>query len=419
MIHSPRGCEDILPSQAIYQQWIERKATSLFSLYGYREVRIPTFEKTELFLRSVGEQTDVGKQMYTFKDKGGRLLSLRPEATVGIVRAYLQHKIYGKFKEWRVCYAGSMFRYERPQAGRLREFHQIGVENIGQESPWIDVEIIEMSRRFLKKVGLIDFEMQLNSIGCRKCRPNYQQVLKDYLGKNLSSLCSTCQIRYQHNILRVLDCKNSSCQQVINDVPPISLYLCPECENHFEQVKQGLNALDVSFVINPHLVRGLDYYTKTVFEIISPYLGAQDAVCAGGRYDDLVGDLGGHPTPAMGFAIGLERLLANLEEIKAKLPSPTSLKVFIATLNEKSQGKGLFLADLFRSQGIKVIVNFNLRSLSSQLRFANKEHTPWVLIVGEEEIRKEKYILRDMQTGEQKQMSQDDLKRFSKTLGKG
>jgi len=422
MIHSPRGCEDILPSQAIYHQWIEKKAASLFSLYGYRETRIPTLEKTELFLRSVGEETDVGKQMYTFKDKGGRLLSLRPEATVGIVRAYLQHKIYGKFKEWRVYYTGSMFRYERPQAGRLREFHQIGVENIGQESPWVDVEIIEMARRFLKEVGLVRFEIQLNSIGCRKCRPNYQRVLKDYLGKNLDSLCSTCQTRYQRNVLRVLDCKNPSCQPIINNAPPINLYLCSDCKEHFEQVKQGLRALNVNFVINPHLVRGLDYYTRTIFEIVSPHLGAQDAVCAGGRYDNLVDELGGPFTPAIGFAIGSDRLLANLEKIGTKLPLPTSPKVFIATLNresqetQESQKKGLLLANLFRSQKVEAIVNFNPRSLSSQLRFADRENIPWVLIIGEEEIKKEKYILRNMQTGEQKQMSQDDLEHFSKTL---
>lgn len=419
MIHSPRGCEDLLPPQAIYHQWIERKAAHLFSLYGYREVRVPTFEKTELFLRSVGEETDVSKQMYTFKDKGGRLLSLRPEATVGIVRAYLQNKVYGRCKEWRVYYTGSMFRYERPQAGRLREFHQIGVENIGQGSPWIDVEIIEMARQFLKKVGLINFELQLNSIGCRRCRPEYQRVLKDYLGKNLDFLCATCQIRYQRNILRVLDCKNPACQSVIHDAPHSILYLCPECKEHFEQVKQGLKTLHVRFVINPHLVRGLDYYTKTIFEIVSPYLGAQNTVCGGGRYDNLVDELGGSFTPAIGFSIGSDRLLANLEKIEVALPRVDSPEIFIVTLNIESQKRGLLLADLFRSQGVEVIVNFNLKSLSSQLKFANKEHIPWVLIVGEEEIKKERYILRDMQTGEQKQMNQEDLENFSKTLKKG
>ena len=309
-----------------------------------------------------------------------------------------------------------MFRYERPQAGRLREFHQIGVENIGQESPWVDIEIIEMAQRFLKEVGLVNFEIQLNSIGCRKCRPNYQRVLKDYLGENLDSLCSTCQRRYQRNILRVLDCKNPSCQSVINNAPPINLYLCSECKEHFEQVKQGLRTLNISFVINPHLVRGLDYYTRTIFEIVSPYLGAQDAVCAGGRYDNLVSELGGPFTPAIGFAIGSDRLLDNLEKIEAKLSSLTSPKVFIATLNGESQKKGLLLAGLFRSRGVEAIVNFSLKSLSSQLRFAGKEHIPWVLMVGEEEIKEDKYILRNMQTGEQKRMSQDDLEHFSKTL---
>jgi histidyl-tRNA synthetase len=415
-IHTPRGVEDILSRDALLYQWIEREASSLFSLYGYKEIRTPMFEKAELFLRSVGEETDVGKQMYIFEDKKGRRLSLRPEATPPVVRAYLQHGLYREFKEWRVYYMGSMFRYERPQAGRSREFRQIGIEAIGEGSPYLDVEVIEMGCQFFKRIGLDNLQLQLNSIGCRKCRPGYEKELRNYLGKNIDNLCATCQRRYQHNILRVLDCKNERCQSVIKGAPWISNYLCRDCDAHFQEVRKGLKALGIKFIINPHLVRGLDYYTRTIFEIISPLLGAQNTFCAGGRYDDLIEELGGPSIPGMGFAMGVERTLIALKKQGKEVSLPSSPLIYIATIDKESWKVGYQLADLLRSKGIRAQMNLSEKSLSSQLKFANKRGIRWVIILGDEEIKENKVILKDMELGDQRKLRWQELEKFSEKL---
>jgi len=409
MIRSPRGVEDILPSQVSQYQWIEKEASSLFSLYGYEEVRTPIFERAELFLRSLGEETDAGKQMYIFQDKKGRRLALRPEATAPVVRAYLQHNLYGKTREWRVYYLGSMFRYERPQAGRYREFRQIGIEAIGEGSPYLDVEIIEMAHQFFKRVGLDKVELQLNSIGCRKCRPFYEEKLREYLKKNMDRLCPTCQRRYQYNVLRVLDCKNENCQLVIREAPWIGEYLCEDCSSHFQSVKEGLKDLGIKFQINPHLVRGLDYYTRTIFEIISPVLGAQNAICSGGRYDDLIEELGGPSVPAMGFAMGVERVLLALREEKKGIPYKRLPLIYIATLGREGWRAGYELANLLRLKEIRVQLNTSKRKLSSQLSFAAKRGIRWVMILGEEEVEKRRVILRDMNSGTQKELEWEKL----------
>lgn len=416
MIRAPKGVEDLLPPKTFYYSFIEKEADNFFSLYGYREIRIPTFERTELFLHSVGEETDVGKQMYTFRDRRGRSISLRPEGTAGIVRAYLEHRLYGKKKEWRLYYKGPMFRYERPQAGRLREFYQIGVECFGEENPWLDVEIVEMAYHFLRKVGLENLKIQINSIGCRNCRAQYLQVLKDYLKEHLSSLCQVCQRRYNSNTLRVLDCKITACRGVIEKAPQIKDFLCLPCLEHFNQVIRKLDELKVEYVINPHLVRGLDYYTRTIFEVISPYLGSQDTVCAGGRYDELVAKLGGPPTPALGFAIGVERLVVSLSKAGVKLSSPSSPGVFIATLGDRCIEEGMRLAGIIRSQGTEVRVNFQEKSLSSQLKRAHKEGFSWVLIIGKDELEKKRFLLKNMKSGEQREIDSEDLEKLSKNL---
>ncbi len=416
MILSPRGVEDILPAKTSQYQWIEKEASFLFSLYGYEEIRIPTFERTELFSRSVGEETDVGKQMYTFLDKKGRSLTLRPEATASVVRAYLQHKVYAQPGEWKVYYMGPMFRYERPQAARMREFRQIGVEVIGEVNPYLDVELIEMGAQFFKKVGAGDLSIQLNSIGCKKCRVPYEIKLTEYLKNNLGSLCSLCQKRSQYNPLRVLDCKRKSCQSILRKAPSTREYLCEDCQSHFKKVKMGLEDIGLKFELNPRLVRGLDYYTRTVFEFVSSLLGAQDTVCAGGRYDELVQELGGPPTPALGFAIGVERLLAILEKKGIEPPSKGSPLIYIATLDEESQIMGSRIAALFRSQGIRSWLNLSERSLSSQLKVAHKREIRWVMIIGEKEIKEKKFILRDMQSGEQEGIEWDKLRELGKKL---
>jgi len=416
MILSPRGVEDILPDRTPQYQWIERKASLFFSLYGYEEIRIPTFERTELFLRSIGKETDAGKQMYTFLDKKGRELSLRPEATASVVRAYLQHKLNKQPGEWRVYYIGSMFRYERPQAARLREFRQIGVEAIGEINPYLDVEIIEMGSKFFKEIGLTDVNIQLNSIGCKKCRPFYERELKEYLKNNLNSLCSVCQRRVQYNTLRVLDCKNKECQLIVEQAPSIEDYLCKDCQIHFKKVKMGLRDIGIAFSLNHHLVRGLDYYTRTIFEFVTSSLGAQDTLCAGGRYDDLMQELGGPAIPAMGFAIGVERLLLTLRKEGIKFFSCVAPLIYIATLSEADQIRGYQIATLLRSQGIRTWLNSSKKNLSSQLRIADKKGFRWVMIVGEKEIKENKFILRDMQSGRQEEVDGSKLKELSKRL---
>jgi len=416
MIYSPRGVEDILPQEALQYKWLEKEASSLFSLYGYKEIRVPIFEKTELFQRSVGKETDTGKQMYIFSDKKGRSLSLRPEATASIVRAYLEHNIFVQNREWRVWYAGSMFRYERPQSARSREFHQIGVEAIGEKNPHLDVEIIEMAYLFFKRIGLTNLKIQLNSIGCRKCRPLYEEKIESLLKKDLKNLCSTCQRRYKYNILRILDCKKESCRKIIKKLPLIENYLCSDCQAHFKEVKEGLKKLHIDFTVNPYLVRGLDYYTRTVFEIISPSLGAQNTFCAGGRYDNLVEDLGGSPTPAIGFSIGEERLLLALKKEKESFLPQGSPPVHIIVIGEENYEWGYKVANLLRSKEIKTKINLSFKNLSSQLKRANKEKIKWVVIIGEEEIKKKKIIFRDMESGEQSEISWEKIEEFSEKL---
>ncbi|MFQ5834584.1 MAG: histidine--tRNA ligase [bacterium] len=416
MIHSPRGVEDLLPPQTLQYQWIEKEASFLFSLYGYEEIRIPTFERTELFLRSLGKETDAGKQMYTFKDKKGRSLSLRPEATASVARAYLQHKLYGHSGDWKVYYMAPMFRYERPQAARLREFHQIGVEAIGEISPQLDVEVIEMGSEFFKKIGLANFYIQLNSIGCKRCRPVYENRLREYLKLNLTDLCFNCRRRYQYNILRVLDCKKKECQLTIKRAPVIGNYLCEDCQNHFKKVRTGLKDAGIKFSVDPHLVRGIDYYTRTIFEIVSSLLGPQATICAGGRYDDLVEELEGPSIPAIGFAIGVDRLLAALKKEHKELHPQYSPAVHIATLDEEGLTAGYRLARILRSQKIKTRVNLSPKSLSSQLKMADKRGARWVMIVGEKEVKEGKFILRNMESGQQKKIGWDEVKHLDKRL---
>ena len=416
MIHSPRGVEDLLPPQTLQYQWIEKEASLLFSLYGYEEIRIPTFEHSELFLRSLGKETDAGKQMYTFKDKKGRSLSLRPEATASVVRAYLQHKLYGHSGDWKVYYMGPMFRYERPQAARLREFRQIGVEAIGEISPQLDVEVIEMGSEFFKKIGLANFYIQLNSIGCKRCRPVYENRLKEYLKLNLTDLCSNCRRRYQHNILRVLDCKKKECQPTIKRAPVMGDYLCEDCQSHFKKVRAGLKDVGIKFNVDPHLVRGLDYYTRTIFEILSSLLGPQATICAGGRYDDLVEGLGGPSIPAIGFAVGVDRLLVALKKEHKELHPQYSPVIHIATLDEEGLMAGYCLARILRGQGIRARVNLSPKSLSSQLKIADKRGAQWVMIVGEKEVKEGKFILRDMESGQQKKVGWDEVKHLPRKL---
>lgn len=399
-----KGFKDILPGEIIKWQYLEKEAREVFENSGYSEIKIPLMEFTEVFSRSIGEDTDiVEKEMYTFQDKSGRSITLRPEGTASVVRAYIEHGLYAGPQPTKLYYLGPMFRYERPQAGRYRQFYQIGVEALGVDDPILDTEIIWMSYYLFQKLNLRDLELQINSLGCKACRPLYIKALKDYLKDKLSLLCPDCKKRYEGNPLRILDCKREECRLATANVPSILDFLCPSCLKHFEEVKKYLKALSIPFLINQRIVRGLDYYTRTTFEIVSNMLGAQNAVAAGGRYDGLVEELGGPPTPGIGFAIGVERVISLFKD---NLPEKIPL-IFIASLGTDAHAFSLRLAEKMRTSGIKTELGYG-ESLKSQMRKADRSGAKFVLIIGEKEIGKGSAILRDMESKTQEDI---DLER--------
>ena len=403
LYRAPRGTSDILPSEQAYWRYIEQKVAVIGQLYGYERIDAPAFEDTRLFARSVGEDTDiVKKEMYTFQDRGGSLLTLRPEGTAPVCRAYLEHGLHNLPQPVKLYYIASIFRYERPQAGRYRQHYQFGYEAIGNDDPTLDAEIIDMAWQFLLSVNLRRLSLQLNSIGCKKCRPGYIAALKDYYADHTRDLCSDCKTRLKRNPLRLLDCKKPSCQQIADPAPRSIDYLCPECEEHFSRLKRYLGLLDLPFVVNHHLVRGLDYYTKTVFEIQPEEGGTQSTLCGGGRYDDLIEELGGKPTPAIGFAAGIERIILNLKKQNVAIPPLPKPQVFIAYLGNDARDEAIKLASTLRRAGIGVIEAVGNKSLKSQLRQANTLGVRYALIIGEQEVNTGTVILRDMTSAEQK-----------------
>ncbi len=411
MIKAPTGTKDILPGDVEIWQQIEKEAREIFNLYGYREIRTPIFENTSLFQRSIGEATDiVEKEMYTFKDKGGRSLTLRPEGTAPVVRAYLEHQFPQQDQFQKFYYMGPMFRYERPQKGRYRQFHQIGVEVFGPSHPFMDVEIIAIQWRLFKKLGINDITVKINSIGCSKCRPVYREKLVEYLKENRERLCNTCQNRLERNPLRVLDCKNDSCQRVVKNGPVITDFLCSECSEHFEKVKRGLDNLGIKYEVDPYLVRGLDYYTRTVFEFIYSGLGAQNTVSAGGRYDTLVKELGGPDIAGIGFALGVERLVLILSE---KGLQEEKKPLYFIPLGEEAIEKGIELIEKMRDNNIPVLWTGKTGSIKAQLRQANKKGAEIVIILGENEISRRVAKIKDMKKGVEKEVPWEELLQFS------
>lgn len=408
----PRGTFDLLPDDALLWAWVEEKIRSIFRAYGYGEIRTPIFEHTELFQRGIGETTDiVEKEMYTMNDKGGRSITLRPEGTAPVVRAFIEHKLYTKSGTGacKLFYLGPMFRQERPQAGRFRQFHQFGVEILGEEGPMADAEVITLAVDLYKELGLSDLEVHLNSLGCPECRGKYRQVLLEYLSAGCSGLCESCQRRLERNPLRLLDCKNPKCQELTREIPSIQDYICPECHAHFSKVCRYLDEVGVKYQVDSRLVRGFDYYTKTVFEIINQDLGAQSAICGGGRYDGLVEECGGPPTSGVGFASGLERLLTTLEQ-KGTLPAISMApQVYLIMLNEEYSTAGYGLAAALRRQGIQTIVSFKVKSLKSQMKTADKIGTAYTLIIGEEEWKNKKVTIRQMFDSTQRQVEWDQV----------
>ncbi|NLW57097.1 MAG: histidine--tRNA ligase [Firmicutes bacterium] len=402
MTVAPRGTYDILPDQAMAWQWMEMKIREVLLAYGYGEIRTPIFEHTELFLRGIGETTDiVEKEMYSFTDKGGRNLSLRPEGTAPVVRAYIQHKLHGQGGATKLFYLGPMFRQERPQAGRFRQFHQFGVELIGEDSPMADAEMIVLAHDLYRQLGLTGLEIYLNTVGCPVCRQEYKKELIASLQASSDQLCSSCRLRLDRNPLRVLDCKEASCQALTEQVPLLHDYLCLDCREHFQQVTNLLDQVQVKYEIKPKLVRGLDYYTRTVFEVINHDLGAQNAICGGGRYDGLVEECGGPSVPGVGFASGMERLFMTLEQ-KALLPAfSRAPQVYIIPLSADLTTVGFEAAFLLRQNGFKVEVGFTPKSLKAQLKAANRSGAPLALIIGEDEWQDRQVTLKQMDTGDQ------------------
>ncbi|MCD6320296.1 MAG: histidine--tRNA ligase [Candidatus Desulfofervidaceae bacterium] len=396
-IQTIRGFRDILSEEAGKWRYVEDTAREVLDWFGFKEVRLPILEKTSLFARSIGENTDiVEKEMYTFTDKSGDSLTLRPEATASMVRMFIQHSLYGQPKAAKLFTIGPMFRRERPQKGRYRQFWQVDAEMFGFTHPLADAEIINVVDTILKKLVVPDYEIHLNSLGCQNCRKAFKKALQLYLEDKYNELCPDCQRRYKSNPLRVFDCKIATCKEALKDAPLITDYLCSECQTHFDTLQSYLSHLGIAFTLNPYLVRGLDYYTKTTFEVIIPGIGAQNAVAGGGRYDNLIKELGGKSTPAIGFAIGMERLIPCVpDSIPQKRP------IFLALLGAEAVKLGLIWAKALREGGIWTEIDYRLGSLKSQLNRANRLQAAFTLIIGEDEIKNGKAILRNMDTKEQ------------------
>lgn len=403
-----KGTKDVLPKDVHKNQYIEATALDIASKFGYKEIRTPVFEHTELFQRGVGDTTDVvQKEMYTFDDKGGRSITLRPEGTAGAVRSFLENGLCNEALPQKVCYLTSCYRYEKPQAGRLREFHQFGVECFGTASPLADAEIIALAKSIFDTLGVRDLSLEINSIGCPKCRTEYHKALKEYFASRKDELCDTCKGRLDRNPMRILDCKSPICHEIAQGAPVVIDYLCDECKEHFEKVQKYLDAQNIEYKINPQIVRGLDYYTKTVFEFVSNSIGAQGTVCGGGRYDGLVEELGGQHTASLGFAMGLERLMLLMEAQGCEFPQAEKPDLFIVALGEKATLKALEIAKDMREEGFSALLDLNQRSVRAQMKYADKLGAKFNVVIGDNEVENKIAKLKNMQTGEETEINLD------------
>lgn len=413
-IKAPRGTQDILPGDAYKWEEVENILLSTAKAYGYREVRTPVFEATELFQRGVGDTTDVvQKEMYTFEDKGGRSITLRPEGTAGAVRAAVEHGLLNDALPLQLCYTTSCYRYEKPQAGRLREFHQFGVECFGSKEPIADARLILLARRIFDAFGLENIRLELNSIGCPHCRKHYYEALREYFGAHRQQLCDTCKGRLEKNPMRILDCKNPACKELAAGAPVILDYLCEECKEHFEKVKEYLDISDIPFTVNPRIVRGLDYYTKTVFEFVCEQIGAQGTVLGGGRYDGLVEELGGKSVPALGFGMGLERLLMVMEASGYQFGGDTAPYIYFCNIGDNALKVALSLCDELLADGIAASLDMMGRSLKAQMKYANKIGAMFTAVIGDDDIENGIIIIKNMQTGE---VSESDFMNFAENF---
>ncbi len=397
MISIPKGTKDVLPADAYQWHFVENTARRIAALYNLKEIRTPVFEHTELFLRGVGDTTDiVNKEMYTFLDKGERSITLKPEGTAGVVRSFIENGLAGGVMPLKMYYITPVFRYERPQAGRLREHHQFGVEIFGGKGPETDAEVILLARDYIAALGVENVELNLNSIGCKHCRPKFNEALREYLRPHLPQMCPTCNARFEKNPLRILDCKEERCAEINAGAPKTVDFLCDECREHFEKLKEILSACGVAYKLNPKLVRGLDYYSKTVFEFVSTDIGAQGTVLGGGRYDTLIENLGGPSVPAVGFGSGIERMLLVLENTGKRIPEEAPLGVYAAGLDEEGRKAAFALADKLRKEGISAEFDHAERSVKAQFKYAGKAGARFVVVIGSNELASGAYTVKDM-----------------------
>ena len=410
LTNAPKGTKDTMPDQVYKWHYIEEKFAEICRRYGFKEIRTPIFEHTELFQRGVGDTTDiVQKEMYTFKDFGNRSITLRPEGTSPVCRSLCEHKTYAEPQPTKVYYNIPCCRYEKPQSGRLREFHQFGVETFGTMNMMADAEIIAIGYDFINEMGITDVELQINSVGCPECRGKHRDALRKFLEPKYDELCPTCQERFHTNPMRILDCKSPIDQELVKDAPMMLDYLCDDCKEAFEQLKANLDAFGIKYVVNPKIVRGLDYYTKTAFEFVTTKIGAQGTVCGGGRYDGLMEEIGGPSTPGVGWGMGKERILMTMEACGVEIPQPAGTEVFIAFMGDNAKAFALKLMHDLRLRGVAVEMDVMGRNFKNQFKFANRVGAAKTVIIGENELAEGQLQIKDMESGEQISVPIDDI----------
>lgn len=412
-IQAPKGTKDMLPQDAYKWHYVEGILREVSKAFGVREIRTPIFEHTELFLRGVGETTDiVQKEMYTFNDKGDRSITLKPEGTAPTVRAFIENRLFNEAQPTKLYYMIPCFRYENVQKGRLRQFHQYGVEVFGSKEPSMDAEVISLAMEALKRLGLKSLSLNINNLGCPKCRPKYNEALKKYLEENYNNLCGVCKTRFEKNPMRILDCKEKTCKEITKNAPIILDYVCEECDSHFTEVKRYLDALNIEYKIDPGIVRGLDYYTKTIFEILNDDF----TVCGGGRYDKLIEEIGGPEMPAVGFGLGLERLIMTLESEGIEIPKEDVIELYIGARGEEAKTQAFVLANKLRRNNVKTEVNHMGRSIKAEMKYANKIGAAFTTILGDDELQNKVLKLKRMSDGEQFEVSLDNIHEITKVI---
>ena len=405
-VQAPKGTKDMLPQDAYKWHFVENKFREIAKFYGMREIRTPMFEHTDLFLRGVGDTTDiVQKEMYTFNDKGNRSITLKPEGTSPVVRAFIENRLFNEAQPTKLYYAMPCFRYENVQKGRLRQFHQFGTEVFGSKEPSMDAEVIAFAMEFLKSLGLKSLSLNINNLGCPNCRPKYNEALKKFLEENYDDLCGLCQSRFDKNPMRILDCKNKNCGEITKNAPIILDYMCEECDNHFAEVKKYLDILNIPYTVDPGIVRGLDYYTKTIFEILNDDF----TVCGGGRYDRLIEQLGGPEMPAVGFGLGIERLLLTLKNEGIEIPSEGLYDLYVGARGEEGKLASFKLANTLRTRGIKTEINHMGRSLKAEMKYANKIGAKFTVVLGDDELQTGNAKLKRMSDGEQFEVNLNNI----------